>query len=411
MSVRASLAQLLVRNWPIKLAAGSSAVMLSVAVAAQQPLAQGFAMRLAIVIPPGRSVRQQPAGVAVVITGKGSEILKLRSFPRVIRKVIPDTFSASAWHVQIAPTDIELPKGSDVQVADIRPRDIEVVLDSVVHKDVRIVPRVRVEAESGYVMRGLSITPSMARIIGPAKSVAPIDSVTTLPTVISSVNGPFFRTVPLDTAPLGLVRIAPKEVRMAGEVAAIVERSLSGVPITTAASGFTGFLLSVERVGVTVRGPESRVNTLTRDSVRVVAHLVGRAGPGGRGLVGARVVGGGFAKGLAYGGDRGLIGVHRMEGPLFAPLVEDRDLARPFVALLVSGGHTLLLDVPAWGRYRLLGATRDDAAGEAFDKVATLLGLGYPGGPAIERLAPQGDPSRLSFPRPPAAESLQCAFS
>src|SRR5256886_8437842 len=108
MSVRASLAQLLVRNWPIKLAAGFFAVMLYVAVAAQQPLAQSFAMRLAIAIPPGRSVRQQPAGVAVVITGKGSEILKLRSFPRVIRKGIPDTFSASAWHVQLQPTDIEL---------------------------------------------------------------------------------------------------------------------------------------------------------------------------------------------------------------------------------------------------------------------------------------------------------------
>src|SRR5436305_15174852 len=98
--------------------------------------------------------------------------------------------------------------------------------------------------------------------------------------VISRVNAPFFPTVPLDTAPLGLVRIAPKEVRMAGEVAAIVERSLSGVPIMTAASGFTGFLLSVERVGVTVRGPESRVNTLTRDSVRLVAHLVAKADPG-----------------------------------------------------------------------------------------------------------------------------------
>jgi len=150
-----------------------------------------------------------------------------------------------------------------------------------VHKEVRIVPRVRVEAESGYVMRGLSITPSMARVIGPEKSLALIDSVATLPTVISSVNGPFFRTVPLDTAPLGIVRIVPKEVRMAGEVTAIVERSLSGVPITTAASGFTGFLLAVERVAVTVRGPESKVNALTRDSVRVVAHLVGKAGPGG----------------------------------------------------------------------------------------------------------------------------------
>src|SRR5881394_1030835 len=236
MSVRASLAQLLVRNWPIKLAAGFFAVMLYVAVAAQQPLAQSFAMRLAVGIPPGRSVRQQPAGVVVVITGKGSEIIKLRSFPRVIRKVIPDTFSASVWRVQLQPTDVELPKGSDVQVADIRPREIEVLLDSVVHKEVRIVPRVRVEAESGYVMRGLSITPRMARVIGPEKSI---------------------------------------------EVTAIVERSLSGVPITTAASGFTGFLLAVERVAVTVRGPESKVNALTRDSVRVVAHLVGKAGPGG----------------------------------------------------------------------------------------------------------------------------------
>jgi len=95
------------------------------------------------------------------------------------------------------------------------------------------------------------------------------------------VNGPFFRTVPLDTTPLGVVRVAPKEVRVAGEVAAIVERSIGAVPITTAASGFAGFLLTPERVSVWVRGPESKVSTLTKDSVRVIAHLVGKAGPGG----------------------------------------------------------------------------------------------------------------------------------
>jgi N6-L-threonylcarbamoyladenine synthase len=100
-----------------------------------------------------------------------------------------------------------------------------------------------------------------------------------------------------------------------------------------------------------------------------------------------------------------------MEGHLFAPAVEDQQLAPPFVALLVSGGHTLLLDVPAWGRYRLLGETRDDAAGEAFDKVATLLGLGYPGGPAIERLAREGDPSRFNFPRPMIADGFEFSFS
>src|SRR2546429_8282401 len=97
MSVRASLAQLLVRNWPIKLAAGFFAVMLYVAVAAQQPLAQSFAMRLAIAIPPGRSVRQQPAGVAVPLPGKGSGLLKLPPLPPVIRKGIPHPLSAPAW--------------------------------------------------------------------------------------------------------------------------------------------------------------------------------------------------------------------------------------------------------------------------------------------------------------------------
>src|SRR5213594_4423801 len=264
MSARVNLGQLVIRNWPIKLAAMFFAIMLYVAVAAQQPLSQTFAMRLAVVIPPGRTVRQQPAGVTVVITGTGSEILKLRSFPRVIRKVIPDTFSTSLWRTQLTAADIELPKGIGVQIADIRPRDVEILLDSVGHKDVRIFPRVKVEAESGYVVRGLSITPSLAHLVGPENSLAKVDSVTTLPTVLSSVNGPFFQTVP-----------------MAGEVTAIIERSIAGVPIATAASGFTGFGLTPERVAVTVRGPESRVNLLTRDSVRVVAHLVGKAGPGG----------------------------------------------------------------------------------------------------------------------------------
>src|SRR5207244_11744619 len=118
------------------------------------------------------------------------------------------------------------------------------------HRAVRIGPGVKVEAESGYVVRGLSITPSLARLIGPEKSLAGIDSVTTLPTVISSVNGPFFQTVPIDTAPLGVIRIMRKAVRMAGEVTAIIERSIGAVPITTAASGFTGFLLCPERVAV-----------------------------------------------------------------------------------------------------------------------------------------------------------------
>ena len=118
------------------------------------------------------------------------------------------------------------------------------------------------------------------------------------------------------------------------------------------------------------------------------------------GLVGALLVGMSFGKALAYGAGVPLVGVHHMEGHLFAAQLDDLEAVPPFTALLVSGGHTLLLDVEAWGRYRLLGGTRDDAAGEAFDKVAKLLGLPYPGGRHIERIARDGDPTRFRFSRP-----------
>ncbi len=120
----------------------------------------------------------------------------------------------------------------------------------------------------------------------------------------------------------------------------------------------------------------------------------------GPGLVGALLVGVSFGKALAYALGVPLVGVHHMEGHLFATSLEAPDAVPPFTALLVSGGHTLLLDVEAWGRYRLLGQTRDDAAGEAFDKVAKLLDLPYPGGPHVERLAADAASDGLRFTRP-----------
>ena len=118
------------------------------------------------------------------------------------------------------------------------------------------------------------------------------------------------------------------------------------------------------------------------------------------GLVGALLVGVSFAKALAFSAGKPMVGVHHMEGHLFATQLEHAGAVPPFVALLVSGGHTMLLDVEAWGQYRLLGSTRDDAAGEAFDKSAKLLGLPYPGGPHLERLAAMGDAKRFRFTRP-----------
>jgi len=121
------------------------------------------------------------------------------------------------------------------------------------------------------------------------------------------------------------------------------------------------------------------------------------AGPG---LIGALLVGVSWVKGVAFALDRPWVPVHHMEAHLFAPSLERPEAVPPFVALLVSGGHTLLLHVPAWGEYHLLGQTRDDAAGEAFDKVAKLLGLPYPGGPAVERVAATVPPGRHRLPRP-----------
>ena len=153
----------------------------------------------------------------------------------------------------------------------------------------------------------------------------------------------------------------------------------------------------------------------SRDHIRKLAPLLqaalqeanltakdidGVAYTSGPGLVGALLVGSTVARSLAYAWNVPAIGVHHMEGHLLAPMLEENPPHFPFVALLVSGGHTQLVRVDGVGRYELLGESIDDAAGEAFDKTAKLLGLDYPGGAALARLALKGTPNRFAFPRP-----------
>jgi len=128
--------------------------------------------------------------------------------------------------------------------------------------------------------------------------------------------------------------------------------------------------------------------------------IEGVAYTAGPGLIGALLVGAAIGRSLAWTLNVPAVAVHHMEGHLLAPMLEENPPAFPFVALLVSGGHTQLMRVDGVGRYALLGDTLDDAAGEAFDKTAKLLGLGYPGGPALAHLAERGDPARFHFPRP-----------
>jgi len=141
-------------------------------------------------------------------------------------------------------------------------------------------------------------------------------------------------------------------------------------------------------------------SVLNAAGARAPGEIQGVAYTAGPGLIGALLTGAALARSLAFAWGVPALGVHHLEGHLLAPLLEPEPPPFPHVALLVSGGHTLLIEVSAIGRYRVLGASRDDAAGEAFDKTAKLLGLPYPGGPQLAELAREGRPGRFKFPRP-----------
>src|SRR6266550_1567096 len=219
--MRANLIQLFTRNWPIKGAAIFLSLMLYVAVQLQQPVTTDFELGLNLQLPPGRTLQQKLPKIRAQISGKGTQILRLRSLRGDVSRRMPDTLSASTWTIRLEPSEIEaqLPKGAgDVRVLEIRPREI------------------------------------------------------------TNVSGPFSRAVPIDTTPLGFVRIAPKQVTVTGEMGVLAERSFAGMAVETGAGAVTSFIVTPPRVSVTVRGPQERVQALTRDSLRVVAHVTGTVG-------------------------------------------------------------------------------------------------------------------------------------
>src|SRR5579863_9331181 len=142
------------------------------------------------------------------------------------------------------------------------------------------------------------------------------------------------------------------------------------------------------------------LRTALDEACTAAADIEGVAYTAGPGLVGALLTGAALARSLSFGWQVPAIGVHHLEGHLLAPMLEDPVPPFPHLALLVSGGHTMLIEVRGIGRYHVLGQTRDDAAGEAFDKTAKLLGLPYPGGPQLAQLAGAGRPGEYSFPHP-----------
>jgi len=279
--MKSSLLQLITRNWPIKGAALFLALMLYVAVQLQQPVTTSFDVTLNVLLPRGRALVHPAPRVRVQISGKGSQILKLRSLAGDITRRVPDTLTTPTWSIHLDPSDVELalPKGADVRVMEVRPSEITLALDSVARKEVKIVSLVSVTPDSGQVLHGgLSMTPTTVRLVGPERSLAAIESVTTVPMEITNVSGEFSRSVPIDTGPLGDVRLSPKQVMVTGDMGRIAVRSFAGIPVESGGGAITSFSVTPSRVLVSSRGPEERVQTLTRDSLRVVAHITGTSG-------------------------------------------------------------------------------------------------------------------------------------
>jgi N6-L-threonylcarbamoyladenine synthase len=185
------------------------------------------------------------------------------------------------------------------------------------------------------------------------------------------------------------------------------ERLASQIPIHAAYGGVVPELASRDHIAKLLPMVESVLADagLTLRDVDAIAYT---AGPG---LIGALLVGGSLASSLAYALKVPAIPVHHLEGHILACMLENPAPEFPFVALMVSGGHSQLIEVLGVGRYRIIGETLDDAAGEAFDKVARLLGLPYPGGPELAALAERGDPRRFALPRPLKNQGLDMSFS
>ena len=160
----------------------------------------------------------------------------------------------------------------------------------------------------------------------------------------------------------------------------------------------------IENIDVVLQEALDKANIALND----IDHIAVTYGPG---LVGALLVGSSHAKALAFTLNKPLVGVNHIEGHVSANYIEHKDLKPPFITLIVSGGHTHLVEVKDYGEYEILGRTRDDASGEAFDKIARAMGLGYPGGPIVDRLAKEGNKNAIDFPRAYLDEGYDFSFS
>jgi len=213
----AALPGILVRNWPLKLAALALSIILWVLVASEEATSQLVEVRVELDLPDELALARPAPMLRALVTGPGRELIKLYSNPLTIHASIPAATQPPRWRLVVAPSDVQVSRNAHVSIQDVEPRSLDFDLDRMAHRDVPVVVRGVIEAESGFaVSRPLQLAPATVRVSGARTLVLLVDSIPTESVEIRGVTGPFERKVPLDTTGHPMLRIAPHEITVSG---------------------------------------------------------------------------------------------------------------------------------------------------------------------------------------------------
>lgn len=270
-----SLRDALTANLPLKLTSLGLSIFLWFLAAGEEPARALLPVEIAVQAPAGRSVVSTGGPVRALVTGPRRELLKLTASPMRLTRALPDSLEADDIRLELAPGDLELPRGADIHVQDVQPRELTVRLDSTFQRVVPVQAVVRLQPEGEHVMTAIGVVPGTVRLFGPRALLRNIDSVRTLPLEVERADQPVEETLALDTSGFGRVRAVPAFVTVRVEVEAMGERLLTKVPIRLPSD-----LAAVTRpdqgeVTVRVRGARARLAGLSRDSVPVVVDWSG----------------------------------------------------------------------------------------------------------------------------------------
>ena len=275
-----NLRRALTADLPLKLTSLALSVFLWFLAAGEEPASALVPVEVSVRPPSGRTVVREAGPVQAIVTGPRRELLKLSTAPMRLIRILPDSTVGDEVQLDLGPGDLELPRGVDVHVQDVRPRIMGVELDSTFQRVVPVRAVVRLQPETDHVLSTIAVVPGTVRLLGPRDGIRRIDSVRTEPLELTQADGPVEETLGVDTAGLGRVRVMPAQVTVRVEVVAASERIIHGVPVRLPSE-----LAAVARpeqatVDVRVRGAAARLGTLARDSVPVVVDWTGPPGPG-----------------------------------------------------------------------------------------------------------------------------------